>query len=123
MNQESIYIFILGFTRNINSFLNVLLLKRLCTQFVSDRSLIHSQTTKFVPAQRENLDFQSAKQNSSNRFHLTRNSSMYITVALCSLLNQALDGHRIEVNRYLCIVMRPTNAQFIAITINNYNCT
>lgn len=53
----------------------------------------------------------------------TRNSSMYITVALCSLLNQALDGHRIEVNRYLCIVMRSTNAQFIAMTINNYNCT
>ena len=48
---------------------------------------------------------------------------MYITVALCSLLNQALDGHRIEVNQYLCIVMRSTNAQFIAMTINNYNCT
>ena len=29
VNQESIYIFILGFTQNINSFLNVLLLEKI----------------------------------------------------------------------------------------------
>lgn len=122
MNQESIYIFILGFTRNINSFLNVLLLEKI-VHIICLGQKFDSFSNHIVPAQRENLDFQSAKQNSSNRLHLTRNSSMYITVALCSLLNQALDGHRIEVNRYLCIVMRPTSAQFIAMTINKYNCT